>query len=136
MSDYLQPQWTVGCQTLCPCNSPGKNTGVGCHFFLQGIFPTQGLNPDLLNCRRILHCLSHIPNKGTNFTGLSDKLEKGIKKGKNRSVFLYEPRIFLNILLYYLNNIIYYVPKFFRCGIVIHLKFSISKYLLTLKYCN
>ena len=29
-------------------NFPGKNTGVGCHFFLQGIFPTQGLNQYLL----------------------------------------------------------------------------------------
>ena len=28
---------------------PGKNTGVGSHFFLQGIFPTQGLNPHLLH---------------------------------------------------------------------------------------
>ena len=27
---------------LCPWDSPGKNTGVGCHFPLQGIFPTQG----------------------------------------------------------------------------------------------
>ena len=30
-------------------NSPGKNTGVGCHFLLQGIFPTQGLNLGLLH---------------------------------------------------------------------------------------
>ena len=30
-------------------DSPGKNTGVGCHFLLQGIFPTQGLNPHLLH---------------------------------------------------------------------------------------
>ena len=30
---------------LCPWDSVGKNTGVGCHFLLQGIFPTQGLNP-------------------------------------------------------------------------------------------
>ena len=29
---------------LCPWDFPGKNTGVGCHFFLQGIFPTQGSN--------------------------------------------------------------------------------------------
>ena len=29
---------------LCPWDSPGKNTGVGCHFLLQGIFPTQGSN--------------------------------------------------------------------------------------------
>ena len=28
---------------------PGKNTGVGCHFFLQGIFPTQGSTPSLLH---------------------------------------------------------------------------------------
>ena len=30
---------------LCPWASPGKNTGVGCHPLLQGMFPTQGLNP-------------------------------------------------------------------------------------------
>ena len=30
---------------LCPWDSPGKNTGVGCHFFLQGIFPIQGSKP-------------------------------------------------------------------------------------------
>ena len=32
---------------LCPWISPGKNTGAGCHFILQGIFMTQGLNPGL-----------------------------------------------------------------------------------------
>ena len=32
---------------LCPWDSPGKNTEVGCHALLQGIFPTQGLNPSL-----------------------------------------------------------------------------------------
>ena len=37
---------------------PGQNTGVGCHALLQGIFPTQGLNPGLPHCSRILHCLS------------------------------------------------------------------------------
>ena len=35
-------------------DSPGKNTGVGCHFLLQGIFPTQGSNPGLLHCRQML----------------------------------------------------------------------------------
>ena len=34
-------------------DSPGKNTGVGCHALLQGIFPTQGSNLDLLH---LLHC--------------------------------------------------------------------------------
>ena len=40
-------------------DSPGKNTGVGCHALLQGIFSTQGLNPDFLHCRQILYWLSH-----------------------------------------------------------------------------
>ena len=44
---------------LCPWDSPGKNTGVDCHFLLQGIFPIQGLNPGLLHCRQILYHLSH-----------------------------------------------------------------------------
>ena len=34
---------------LCPCGSPGKNTGVGCHSLLQGIFPAQGSNLSLLH---------------------------------------------------------------------------------------
>ena len=34
---------------LCPWESPGKNAGVGCHALLQGIFPTQELNPGLLH---------------------------------------------------------------------------------------
>ena len=37
---------------------PGKNTGVGCHFLLQEIFLTQGLNPGLLHCRQMLYHLS------------------------------------------------------------------------------
>ena len=39
----------------CPWDSSGKNTGVGCHALLQGIFPTLGLNPDLPPCRWILY---------------------------------------------------------------------------------
>ena len=52
------------CLTFCnpmgysPCNSPGQNTWVGSHSLLQGIFPTQGSNPGLLRCRRILYQLS------------------------------------------------------------------------------
>ena len=38
-------------------DSPGKNTGAGCHALLQGIFPTQGLNPGFLHCRQILYHL-------------------------------------------------------------------------------
>ena len=36
-------------QLLCPWDSPGKNTGVGCCALLQGIFLTRGLNPRLLS---------------------------------------------------------------------------------------
>ena len=39
--------WTVACKLPCPWDSPGKNTGVCCHFLLQGIFPTQRSNPHL-----------------------------------------------------------------------------------------
>ena len=39
-------------------NFPGKSTGVGCHFLLQGIFPTRGLNPGLPHCRQTLYHLS------------------------------------------------------------------------------
>ena len=42
-----------------PWNSPGQSIGVGSLSLLQGIFPTQGLNPGLLYCRRILYQLSH-----------------------------------------------------------------------------
>ena len=48
----------------CPCNSPGQNTGVGSLSLLQGIFPTQGLNPGLWHCRRILYQLSHTGSPG------------------------------------------------------------------------
>ena len=42
-----------------PWNSPGQNTGVGSRSLFQGIFPTQGSNPGLLHCRRVLYQLSH-----------------------------------------------------------------------------
>ena len=59
MSNFLQPM---------NCSLPGSSahgilqariTGVGFYFFLQGTFPTQGLNPGLPHCRRILYHLSH-----------------------------------------------------------------------------
>ena len=44
--------WTAAHQSPLSMSFPGKNTGVGCHFLLQEIFPTQGLNLHLLHCRR------------------------------------------------------------------------------------
>ena len=54
VSDSLQL-----CGLHSPWNSPGQNTGVGSLSLLQGIFPTQGLNPGLPHCRGILYHLSH-----------------------------------------------------------------------------
>ena len=52
---------------FCPWNSPGRNTGVGCHFLLQGIFPIQSLNLGLPHCRQtryllllLLSCFSRV----------------------------------------------------------------------------
>ena len=49
MSDSLQPHGLHPTRLLRPRDSPGENTGVGCHTFLQGIFPTQESNPHLLS---------------------------------------------------------------------------------------
>ena len=50
--------------------SPGKNTGEGCHTFLQGILPTEGSNPGLPHCRQILYQLSHLGSPGQGGTEL------------------------------------------------------------------
>ena len=44
MSDCWQPMGCSPARPLCPWDFPGKNTGVGCQFLLQGLFPTKGLN--------------------------------------------------------------------------------------------
>ena len=54
VSDSLRP---LGLYSLW--DFPGQNTGVGSLFLLQGIFPTQGLNPGIPHCRQILYQLSH-----------------------------------------------------------------------------
>ena len=59
MPHSLGPRGFQPISLLCPWNSLGKNTGVGCHFLLQGVFPIQRLNPSLLYCKWILYQLSH-----------------------------------------------------------------------------
>ena len=54
-SDSLQPRGLQPTRLLRPWDFPGKSTGVGCHFFLQRIFPTQGSNLGLLNRRQMLY---------------------------------------------------------------------------------
>ena len=64
----MSDSWTVACtRLLCPWDFLGKSTGVGCHFLLQGIFPTQGSSPGLPHCRQTLYHLSH--------PGLSDRTQ-------------------------------------------------------------
>ena len=59
MSDSLQPHGLQPTRLLYPWDSPVKNTSVGCHFLLQGIFPTQGSNPCLLHWQVDSLPLSH-----------------------------------------------------------------------------
>ena len=63
-TDFVKVKVTQSCPTLCdpnglygPCHFLGQSTGVGSVSLLQGIFPTQGSNPGLTHCRRILHQL-------------------------------------------------------------------------------
>jgi len=77
------------CPTLCDpmdCSPPGssvhgdpsgKNTGVGCHSLLQGIFPTQGLNPGLPHYREVLYCLNNqgSPNNWISHTHEAQEME-------------------------------------------------------------
>ena len=51
--------WTVAYQAPLCMGFSSTRTRVGCHFLLQEIFPTQGLNLGLLHCRQMLYCLSH-----------------------------------------------------------------------------
>ena len=59
MSGSWWPHGLQPTRLLCPWDSPGKKTRVVSHSVLQGISPTQRLNPGLLHCRRVLYHLSH-----------------------------------------------------------------------------
>ena len=65
VSDSLQPYGLEPARLLCPWDSPDKNTGVGCHALLQGIFLTQGSNP----------CLSRLPSLAGRFFTTSSTWE-------------------------------------------------------------
>ena len=49
VSHSLWPHRLWPIRLLCPCDFPGNKTGVGCHYLLQGILPSQGLNLCLLH---------------------------------------------------------------------------------------
>ena len=89
-----------------PWNSPGHNTGVDSLSFLQGIFPTQGLNPGFLHCRRILYQLSHKgspPNTRAVLAGSPQQAWRG-EKGKGCSVLkgiilLFQENVLLTLII-------------------------------------
>ena len=58
VSDSLRPHGLEPARLLCPKDSPGKDTGVGCCSLLHGIVPNQGWNPSLLHRRQVVYCLS------------------------------------------------------------------------------
>ena len=65
---FLTPWTAWSTRLLHPWDFPGKSTGVGCHFLLQGIFLTQGSNPGLPCCRQTLYRLSHWMAGGKKWT--------------------------------------------------------------------
>ena len=105
---FFVTPWTVATRLLCPCNSPGKNTGVGSRSLLQGIFPTQGLHPGLPHCRQILYHLSHqgspmrssnLPTQRKTHTGPQEHNEREIWLVLNCSSFwllLLQPSLVYN----------------------------------------
>ena len=60
VSGFLWPHGLEPTRLLCPWDSPGKNTGVVCHFLLQGILRTQGSNPRLLHWQADSLLLCHL----------------------------------------------------------------------------
>ena len=61
--------WTIAHQAPPSMEFSRKSTGVGCHFLLHGIFPTQGLDSGHLQCRWILYRLSHQESPPTGISG-------------------------------------------------------------------
>ena len=59
ISNSSRPHGLSPTRHLSPWQFSSKNTGVGRHALLQGIFPMEGSNTGLPHCRRILYCLSH-----------------------------------------------------------------------------
>ena len=105
MSDSLQPYALYPARRLCAWNSIGKNTGVGCHFLLQGILPTQGSNLGLRHYRP----LSEPPRKSkANFKRKQNLSPKGISL-----LFLFKKIIRIS---YSYNILISSYHNYWRCN--------------------
>ena len=86
MSNSLRPYGLQPARVLCPWGSLGKNSGVGCHFLHQGIFPTQGLNSSLL-------CLLHWQEG------------KSIRNNPDLNNFIHSGKLFLLHIFLLVNSI-------------------------------
>ena len=96
---------------LCPWDSPGKNTGVGSHYHLQGIFPIQGLNPGILHHRRILYHLCHWKSHkqyGTRkpYTGCRIFFLFGFSEETELQPLLFGLFLFLYLITFFGNHLI------------------------------
>ena len=90
MSDSSRPHRLQATRLLCPWGFPGKDTGVGSHVLLQGIFPTQGSNPCLLHCRQTFYHLEPpgMPYLTIFIGGLAGASDAGHHTGSNPAVVL------------------------------------------------
>ena len=99
----LQPHGLQPIRLLYPWDSPGKSTVVGCHFLLQGIFRTQGLNPGLLHCGQILYSLNY---PGSYLIGNDKRILKvGNVEGKLAGILKNWENNFLSSLSFFIFHI-------------------------------
>ena len=85
MTDFFATPWTVAWQAPLSMDSPGKNTEMGCHFLLQGTFPTQGLNAHFLHWQaKFLH-LSYQRSPSSTDQGLTKSQTESNAKKLNSS---------------------------------------------------
>ena len=78
--------WTIAHRLLCPQDSPGKDTGVGCHFLPQDIFLTQGLNLCLLRWQADSLPLSHLGSPHLEFHSIFKTLKPN-NEHHNKRIF-------------------------------------------------
>ena len=102
----MKPYGLWPTRLLCPWDSQGKNPGVGSHFLLQWIFPTQESSPDLLHCRQILYQLSY---EGSPITLLQTEnitivkvVNSGFSQERALNVMLFFPPYVFYILKLYI----------------------------------
>ena len=88
MSNSLQPHGLQPAKLLCPWNFPGKNTGVGCHFPLRVIFPTQGQNSRCASAALAGGFFSTVPpGKPINDIGLPKNMVTAFKLCISRTAY-------------------------------------------------